>query len=115
MSNGLRRMQDARWFCVPVIAAWLVIQSQAAPAQPRPEPLTGVGIDYGDPKLDANKRVRDRLMNRKGGGALEQYREFMSPLKLTRRLTVRMKECGGVDAHYSSADSSITFCYELLT
>jgi len=111
MFDGLRGMQDFGRLCALVIAAGLVIQSQAARAQPRPEPLTGVGFDYGDPKVDAHKVIRDRLMKRQ---ALEQYREFMSPLQLPRRLTVRMKECGEPNAFFSSSESAINFCYEYI-
>jgi hypothetical protein len=92
-------------------AAWLACQSQGALAQfPRPEPMTGIGIDYGEPKKDAHKRIHDRLVQRK---ALEEYREFMSPLKLDQRLSVRLKECNDLNAYYNSGDTSITYCYEL--
>jgi hypothetical protein len=65
--------------------------------------MTGIGIDYGEPKVEAHKRIHERLVKRK---ALEEYREFMAPLKLDQRLTVRLKECNDLKA--------ITYCYELL-
>jgi hypothetical protein len=112
MLNSIRTIQSFAQIC-GLVGVCLAMQSQAARAQfLRPEPMTGVGIDYGDPKSDVHKTIRDRLMKRK---ALEEYREFMSPLKLDRRLSVRMKECDTPNAWYSGGDVSITFCYEWLS
>jgi hypothetical protein len=83
-------------------------QGQAAP-EPNPtnSPLE---IVYNEP-LDAKHRpIYDRLKKRR---MLEDLREFMSPLKLPRKLTVALEGCKGVlNAWYSNG--KVTLCYEYI-
>jgi hypothetical protein len=72
--------------------------------------LSGVQIEYAEPTDPAHRPIYDRLRKRQ---VLEQYKEFMSPLRLKRSLTTALQGCGGVvNAMYKSG--RITYCYELL-
>ena len=83
-------------------------QGQAAP---EPNPTNSqLEIVYNEP-LDAKHRpIYDRLKNRR---MLEDLREFMSPLKLPRKLVVAIEGCKGVlNAWYSNG--KVTLCYEYI-
>ena len=71
--------------------------------------ITGINIEYLPPQQSVHMPIYDRLKRR---GVLEQYKEFMSPLRLTRLLTVGLQECGFINAIYRAA--RITYCYELV-
>jgi hypothetical protein len=72
--------------------------------------VTGVQIEYKEPANPAHRPIYERLKKRE---VLEQYREFMSPLKLQRALNVTLQGCNGVinAAHQAGR---ITYCYELI-
>jgi hypothetical protein len=53
----------------------------------------------------------DRVKKR---GVLEEISEFLSPLKLKKKLTFETTSCGTVNAFYSSADQTVHLCYEML-
>jgi hypothetical protein len=112
MKNGVATNRTFRPLSTLAAAAWLVVQGQAALAQfPRPEPMTGIGIEYVEPKVKEHKPIYERLKQRK---VLEEYKEFMAPLKLDQRLTVKLQDCGEINAWFSSGDNLITLCYDLL-
>jgi hypothetical protein len=97
---------------VLVAVTWLAVQIQPAMAFPRPEPMTGLIIEYVKPENPAHLPIYQRLQKRQ---VLEHYKEFMAPLKLPRLLTVKLEDCDGVvNAYYNAGSSSIKFCYELL-
>ena len=80
-----------------------------AAAQP-PDTAAGsrVRIEYVQPTNPAHRPIFERLQKRR---VLEDFRDFLSPLKLPDTLTVRIAGCNGrVNAWYS--DRSITICYE---
>ncbi|MBX9775765.1 MAG: DUF4344 domain-containing metallopeptidase [Xanthobacteraceae bacterium] len=81
----------------------------AYPAPAQLQSVTGVQIEYKEPANPAYRQIYERLKKRQ---VLEQYREFMSPLKLTRALNVSLTGCGVVNAFHSP--SGITYCYELV-
>jgi hypothetical protein len=97
-------------------AASLPALAQLTPA-PSPSPkgpvllgLAGVQVEYKEPTNPAHRPIYDRLKNRK---VLEQYREFMSPLRLKRSLNVAITPCNGViNAFYLMGN--ISYCYELI-
>jgi hypothetical protein len=68
-----------------------------------------IKIDYVLPTNAAHKPLYDLLTKR---GALERIQTILSPFKLPRDLTLRVKDCGMVNAWYDSG--VITVCYEYL-
>ena len=72
--------------------------------------VSGVQIEYQEPQNPAHRPIFERLKKRQ---VLEQYKEFMAPLRLKRSLTVTLQGCQGViNAMYR--DGRITFCYEFV-
>jgi hypothetical protein len=53
--------------------------------------------------------IMERLKARQ---VLEEFSQFLAPLKLPITLRLRAMQCGEVNAFYDPADSSITLCYE---
>jgi hypothetical protein len=72
-----------------------------------------INLDYGPTAKFA--ALRERLKQR---GILEQYSQFMSPLRLKQNYTVTTVDCGRVNADYSNdghGDRRIRICYEYLS
>jgi hypothetical protein len=64
--------------------------------------------EYVPPKDAKHKAIYDALRE---GGVLEQLRELLSPLRLPRRLTLKVEGCDGVaNAYY--VEDTVTVCYE---
>src|SRR5262245_50525809 len=104
MSLGLRALQTA---CMLLVAsAGYPVLAQA----PVLRGVTGVQIEYKEPTNPAHRPIYERLKKRQ---VLEQYREFMSPLKLNRALNVSLAGCGVINA-FHNISSGITYCYELV-
>jgi hypothetical protein len=80
-----------------------------AAAQPVATASTGaVQIRYGEPRNPVHRPVYERLQKRR---VLEDFRDFLAPLRLPAPLLVKTEDCGGtVNAWY--ADRTITVCYE---
>jgi hypothetical protein len=78
-------------------------------AQPTFDPeASQVTIAYIDPINPEHIPIMERLKRR---AVLEDLRDFMSPLRLPQRLTIKLEGCSGiVNAWYSA--QSITICYE---
>jgi hypothetical protein len=55
--------------------------------------------------------IMERLKSRQ---VMEQFSQFLAPLKLPITLRLRTMQCGEVNAFYDPADSSITLCYEFV-
>jgi len=76
-------------------------------------PATSVGsqirIVYGEPKNPAHQPIYERLQKRR---VLEDFRDFLSPLKLPQPLTIKTEGCGVVNAYYSGG--AVTICYEYI-
>ena len=94
--------------------AWALLAmaaSQPALAQtPVLQGAAGVQIQYKEPTNPAHRPIYERLRKRT---VLEQYKEFMSPLKLTRALNVALEGCNGV-INATHQMGKITYCYELI-
>lgn len=69
-----------------------------------------VDIVYLQPSNPAYRPIFERLRQRQ---ALEQLRVFLAPLRLPRKLTVNVDECGAVRRPYK-APGPVTICYELV-
>ena len=91
---------------MPAVA---VAQTPPAPATSDTAQSSRVKIDYVAPTNPAHKPLYDLLMKR---GALERIQTILSPFKLPRDLTLRVKNCGMVNAWYDNG--VITVCYEYL-
>jgi hypothetical protein len=83
------------------------------PALAQPPVLIGQGgitIEYKEPTNPAHRVIYERLRKRQ---VLEQFKAFMSPLKLKRHLLVSLQGCDGfVNAMYQDHLQKITYCYE---
>jgi hypothetical protein len=95
---------------VGAVVVGLVVWASPAAAQ-APDGPTGsqVRISYGEPKNPAHRPIYERLQKRR---VLEDFQEFLSPLKLPKPLTIKIEGCGVVNAYYSSG--TVTICYEYI-
>jgi hypothetical protein len=83
-------------------------QSTTVPSAAPAVPVGGqIRIVYGEPKTPEQRIIYERLQKRR---VLEDFRDFLSPLKLTKPLTIKTEACGVVNAYYSSG--AVTICYE---
>jgi hypothetical protein len=80
-------------------------------AQPAPALVNKqVDIEYVRPKSPQFRQIYDDLTKRK---VLEELRAFLAPLKLPRKLVVRLDECGAPYREYKSGGPA-TICYEVV-
>jgi Putative metallopeptidase len=88
------------------VVVWASPVAAQAPAEP-----TGsqIRISYGEPKNPAHQPIYERLQKRR---VLEDFRDFLSPLKLPQPLTIKTEGCGVVNAYYSGG--AVTICYEYI-
>jgi hypothetical protein len=69
-------------------------------------------VSYEEPKNPAHQALYEELKSRR---VLENFRDFLSMIRLPRVLTLRLAGCNGDDdAWYSPEDLTITVCYEYL-
>ena len=92
-------------------AAAFALASPRAVAQPLIDPAKSmIDIEYGEPTDPTHKAILARLQKRQ---VLEDFRDFLSPLKLPTKLTLRLAGCAGnINAWYSA--QKITVCYEYI-
>jgi Putative metallopeptidase len=102
-----------------LIHAAVVVLAAAAPATcatramaQAPAELQNPQIEivYAQPRAPGLRPVFDRL---KARGVLEELRQFLAPLRLPRKLTVRMDQCGAATRPYQP-QGPVTICYELV-
>jgi hypothetical protein len=90
---------------------WLALSAMPAVAKksstPRTDQVRGV---YEVPKEAKFKAIYDTIRERR---LLETLRRFLSPLKLPRRLTLKVAECDG-EANAFYEEDTVTVCYEYL-
>jgi hypothetical protein len=106
---------DVRVIQAACVLFAVVVAAQPALAQQGPV-LKGVGlqVEYKEPTNPAHRPIYERLKKRQ---VLEQYRDFMSPLRLKRSLVVALEGCNGdVNAYYQGNNqlSRIKYCYDFL-
>lgn len=69
-------------------------------------------IEYVVPKDPKHRRTYERLKERR---VLEQFQEFLSPIRLPTPLTLKFMGCDGdSNAWYQRSDHSVTVCYEYI-
>jgi hypothetical protein len=81
------------------------------PTMAQPVTPTGVQVSYVEPTNPVHRTIFDRLKKRQ---VLEQYREFMSPLRLPRPLQVTLQGCNGTINAWYDGHGTITVCYEYI-
>jgi len=69
-----------------------------------------IEIGYGKPSNPAFQPIHDRLTKLQ---VLEEFRQFMAPLRLPRKLVVRVDQCGAATRPYKP-QGPVTVCYELI-
>jgi hypothetical protein len=69
-----------------------------------------VEIVYKEPRTAAFKPIAERVKQRR---ALEQLRVFMAPLRLPRKLTINVDECGAPMREYQP-QGPVVICYEVI-
>jgi len=72
--------------------------------------VSQVEIAYREPKEPALQPIYERLKKRQ---VLEDLQQFLSPLKLPRKLIVRLDECGAATVHFQPG-GPVTVCYEYI-
>ena len=95
------------------VAALISLAVLSAPAQAQRKSslrTDQVRTEYVPPKDPKHQAIYDTLRERR---VLERLRELLSPLRLPRRLTLKIESCDGVaNAYYQ--DDTVTVCYEYL-
>ena len=69
-----------------------------------------VEIIYKEPRSAAFKPIAERVKQRR---VLEQLRVFLAPLRLPRKLTVNVEECGAPMREYKP-QGPVVICYEVI-
>ena len=93
---------------VSLALSYPVLHAGPAPAQALSNPQ--VEVVYARPRAANLQAVANRLKNRR---VLEEFAQFMLPLKLPTTLTVHFDQCGGNARLYKSGEPA-TICYELV-
>lgn len=70
-----------------------------------------IEIAYVTPKNSAYRPLYDKLKSRQ---VLEALQAFLAPLRLPRKLAVRIDECGNSRSHYKPGEG-VTICYEYIS
>jgi len=106
-----------------IISAMLLavaVLSPAETAQAQAQPVAGakqtpwgpansqIEIAYVEPKDAAFRPLYDKLKKRQ---VLEELQAFLVPLRLTRKITVKLDQCGSAGTHYKPG-GAVTLCYE---
>src|SRR5262245_43441579 len=94
-----------------LLASGGVLPPTTARAQPAIDPTKSmIDIEYAEPDDPAYRPIVDRLKQR---GVLEDFRDFLSPLKLPELIRIKRASCGGsVNAWYSQ--HTVLVCYEYI-
>lgn len=129
MVEGLRR--DVEWevvmramprWALVVLALGLTLGlSLAAPGAARAQTAVSaelqnsdILIDYIEPRNPRYQPMLERLQQQQ---FLERLQQFLSPLRLPKKLRIRLRQCNGngaPDAFYSPIEWAVNICYELI-
>ncbi|MCC6775756.1 MAG: hypothetical protein IT537_03835 [Hyphomicrobiales bacterium] len=100
-------------FVVPAALALALPMMVGAPvAAQAPASLQNAQIEivYVAPRNPAFQPIHDKLKKRQ---VLEELKQFLAPLKLPRKLTVQLDQCGAAARSYRTGGPA-TVCYELV-
>jgi hypothetical protein len=81
-----------------------------SPSVAQPAANSQVEVAYVQPSNRALQPIYDRLKKRQ---VLEEVQQFLLPLRLPRKLTVKTDQCGAQQVQYVS-QGPVTICYELV-
>lgn len=102
--------------CLGVVVATVVaaigmsMTHSAGVAQPSPIPANPqIEIAYVPPTSVVFLPIHQRLKDRK---VLETLQQFLSPLKMGRKVLVKFDECGANQVRYQRQEQTATICYE---
>jgi putative metallopeptidase DUF4344 len=101
-----------RLIALVVSAAFMLLSLGSASAQP-PTLQGSIGYEYRAATKPENIAMRERLMKRQ---MLEELVQFLSPLKLKRKLLITTEECpgSGENAWYAPSQGRVILCYQYL-
>jgi hypothetical protein len=97
------RISPSAMICVAVA---LFVQPHAACAQPLQN--SKIVVNYEEPKKGDHRVLYERYKKRE---ILEQLSQFLSPLRLPKKLPMQTTECGTVNAYYAKG-KGLMLCYE---
>jgi hypothetical protein len=92
------------------VSCALLLSLAAPPALAQGQANPQVEVRYVEPAAPALKPVAQRLRSRK---VLEEFSQFLLPLKLPKKLMVQFDQCNGPVRYYRSGQPA-TVCYELV-
>jgi hypothetical protein len=81
-----------------------------APANAQVPANPQVDISYGQPANPAFRPIHDRLVKLQ---VLEELKQFLAPLRLPRKLTVRVEQCGAATRPFVPQGPAV-ICYEMI-
>lgn len=94
---------------ISILATFLAGLSTASSAQTlQVSGASRIDIAYSEPTSSALRPAYDRLRKRR---VLEQMQQFLSPLRLPRRLEIRTEQCDAPSHPYKSG-GAVLICYE---
>src|SRR5215467_16298896 len=103
-----------RGAAVAALMAALMIIPVILPASAQQLPAglqnPNVEIVYREPRTAALKPIAERVKQRR---VLEQLRVFLAPLRLPRKLTINVEECGAPMREYKP-QGPVILCYEVI-
>jgi Putative metallopeptidase len=111
--SGLKRIpriSPMKWIVAAAALACGVTPMTAPPLLAQDLKTSQIEIAYGVPRDANHKAIYERLKKR---AVLEDLQQFLSPLKLPRKLTVRLDQCGGPVPRYRPG-GAVTVCYEYI-
>jgi Putative metallopeptidase len=85
------------------------------PARPSTSPSWGppnpqIDVAYVEPRDPRFRPIYDKLKQRQ---VLEELQSFLAPLRLPRKLQVKIDQCGGSGVHYKPG-GPVVICYEYI-
>src|SRR5215467_5744672 len=104
------RMAMRRRICTAVfgLAAVSILGTSALAQAPAVPPNPQIEIAYVEPATPDYRPIYERLKQRQ---VLEELRQFLSPLLLTRKVQVKVDQCGGMTSRYQPG-GPVVICYE---
>jgi hypothetical protein len=97
-----------------IAVATTLVLAFALPAAAQPPAIPKnpqIDIAYVPPQDPRHQAIHQRMTKIQ---ILERFQQFLSPLKLDRKITVKMDQCGGAMSVPYQSSGTVTICYEHL-
>src|SRR3954464_12437269 len=95
-----------------ILTGTVSLNSQVIAAQPTVLKAGQIKIAYIPPTNPEHQAIYELVQERR---VLERMRDYLKPLRLPRRLLLKIEGCDGdANAWYEESDESVTTCYEYL-